>query len=442
MPTLRLPNLHSGQITAWSQPGRFKALRCGRRWGKTLFGATIIADRVARGESWGIFSPGYKFTAETYNELDDMLEPIKKSGSKIDGVIRSVTGGRVDFWSLDNKNAGRSRRYHGVIIDEAAFAGPDMQSIWEKSIRPSLLDFGGVGWAFSTPSGKDDENWFYNVCTDPTLGFVEFHAPSSSNPHLPADEIAKLQTDNSPDVYRQEYLAEFVDWSGVAFFPIDMLLVPSGLLGPDGEVLMVPVPQPDRCDTVLAIIDTAIKTGSEHNSTGVIWGSYNSLLQKAPVTILDWEIIQIEGAAQADWLPSVYARSEELARQCGARYGSSGAIIEDKATGTVLIQQATNLRREGIQAPAYPIDSKLTALGKDERAIAASKYIYRGDVKISEYAFNKTKVHKRISANHLLKQIGGFRVGAKMKDGLDLLDCFCYLTLMTRGSGSGDRKGI
>ena len=122
--------------------------------------------------------------------------------------------------------------------------------------------------------------------------------------------------------------------------------------------------------------------------------------------------------------------------------GSSGAIIEDKATGTVLIQQAENLRAQGVSAPAHAIDSKLTAMGKDERAIAASPYVYRGDVKITEYAFHKTKVHKGISANHLLKQIGSFRVGSKVTDGLDRLDTFCYGVLMTRGSNAGERKGI
>ena len=360
-----------------------------------------------------------------------MLDPITFSASKIDGVIRCVGGGRVDFWTLNNPRAGRSRKYHGVIIDEAAFAGDDMEAIWTQSIKPTLLDYRGVAWAMSTPSGKDDDNWFYSICTDPESQFVEFHAPTSANPYLPADEVAKLEADNSPEVYRQEYLAEFVDWSGVAFFPLESLLV-------DGR----PVPTPSSCDTVIAIIDTAIKTGQEHNSTAVIYGSYNSLLTTAPVNILDWDLIQIEGAQQADWLPSVYARGEELAGECGARFGFSGAVIEDKATGTVLIQQATNLRQRGASAPAFAIDSKLTAMGKDERAIAASPYVYRGDVKITEYAFNKTKVHKRISANHLLKQVTGFRVGSKAKDGLDCLDTFCYLVLMTRGSNAGERKGI
>jgi hypothetical protein len=408
------------------------ALRCGRRWGKTLFGSTLIGNGVAHGESWGLFAPEYKFTAETYREIDEMLDPIKKSGSKVDGVIHAISGGRVDFWTLNNPNAGRSRKYHGVVIDEAAFAGADMQSIWEKSIKPSLLDYRGVCWVFSTPSGKDDENWFYNICNTKSMGFVEMHAPTSANPFLPADEIAKLERDNSPEVYRQEYLAEFVDWTGVAFFPIAALLE-------DGR----PTAMPGKCDVTLAIIDTAIKTGQEHNSTGVVYLSYNSLTHPQTL-ILDWDLAQIEGAAQEAWLPSVHARGEALARQCGARQGYAGALIEDKATGTVLIQQSANIARaEGRRTPlARAIDSKLTAMGKDERAIAASPYVYAGDIKFAELAFNKTTIHKQQSANHLIKQITGFRVGSKERDGKDLLDCFCYAVLMTRGSGSGPRKGI
>ena len=361
----------------------------------------------------------------------EILDPIMAASSKMEGVIRCVGGGRVDFWTLNNPRAGRSRRYHGVVIDEAAFAGADMGTIWTQSIKPTLLDFKGVAWVLSTPSGKDDNDWFYQICTDPSLGFSEYHAPTSTNPYLPADEVARLALDNSPEVYRQEYLAEFVDWSGVAFFPISSLFV-------DGR----PAPMPTKCDTVLAVVDTAIKSGQEHNSTAVLYVSYNTLTHPQTL-LLDWTLVQIEGADQADWLPSVYARGEELSRQCGARYGFTGALIEDKATGTVLLQQARNLReRGGAHAPSFAIDSVTTAMGKDERAIAASPYVYAGDIAITQEAFDKVTVHKGRSANHLIVQITGFRVGAKKKDGMDLLDTFCYAVLLTRGHGSGKRKGI
>jgi hypothetical protein len=52
----------------------------------------------------------------------------------------------VDFWSLDDEMAGRSRGYQRIVIDEAAFAknGDDrmassMMAIWERSIKPNPL---------------------------------------------------------------------------------------------------------------------------------------------------------------------------------------------------------------------------------------------------------------------------------------------------------------
>jgi hypothetical protein len=54
---------------------------------------------------------------------------------------------------------------------------------------------------------------------------------------------------------------------------------------------------------------------------------------------------------------------------------------------------------------AEAIESKLTAMGKNERALSVSGYVYRGDVKYTEYAFNKTTIYKRKSRNHLSDQI-------------------------------------
>lgn len=212
---------------------------------------------------------------------------------------------------------------------------------------------------------------------------------------------------------------------GASFFDLDSLLVNG-----------VPVPIPTRCDTVFATIDTAIKTGTQHNSTAVTYWSYNSLV-KPSLLLVDWDIAQIEGADQADWLPSIFERCEELARLCGARRGSSGAFIEDKATGTVLIQQAKN---KGW--PVHALDSKLTAMGKEERAIAASPYVIAGDVKIVDEAFNKTKVHRGRSANHQIVQITDFRMGSVDKAANDLLDTFTYGVSVARGAASGERKGI
>lgn len=419
MPEIYLPTLHPGQVTAYQTPGRFKILRCGRRWGKSLLGETIACDGAAKGESIGWFGPEYKFVSEIFNEVVEILDPIRKTSSKVDGVIRTTTGGRIDFWTLDNERAGRSRKYHKVIIDEAAFTKPNMLQVWQTAIKPALLDYRGSALVMSTPNGENPENFFYALCKDPSHGFVEVHAPTHTNPYLPADELAKLEKENEPRVFRQEYLAEFVNWSGDAFFAL------SGILVNDRAV-----EYPTICNAVFAVIDTAIKTGKEHDGTAV---SYYAMpaIPGDPVVILDYDKVQVEGSMLETWLPSVYERLEYLAKTCRARMGSIGAFIEDKASGTILLQQA---KRRGWQAT--PIDSKLTAMGKDERAINVSGYVYRGMVKMSAFAYDKVITFKGITKNHFLGEVCGFRIGVKDQED-DLLDTFCYALAISMGNNEG-----
>lgn len=421
-----LPTLHPGQVRAYDvvEEHRFVVGRCGRRFGKTDLAKTIVGDSVAKGGLIGWFAPDYDTSREAAVELDALLEPIRAKGSRIGKVFRAKTKGRIDFWTLDNERAGRSRKYNGIVIDEAAFTNPKtMMDIWNKSIKPTLLDYGGWALVLSNTNGVDPENFLWRLCNQKEHGFFEFHAPTHDNPYLDKDEVAKLKKENHPLVYKQEYLAEFVDWSGVAFFSMDKMLIDDA-----------PVPYPTKCDLVFAIIDSAIKTGTDHDGTAVTYFAYIRAGAAYKLVILDWDLVQIEGALLETWLPVVLQNCEVLARKCGARAGSGGAFIEDKASGMILLQQA--LRKN---MPARAIDSKLTSVGKDERAISVSGYVYRGMVKFSDVAFNKTTVYKGTSANHQITQVVGFRVGDKdaARRADDLLDTFCYGIAIALGNAGG-----
>ena len=88
--------------------------------------------------------------------------------------------------------------------------------------------------------------------------------------------------------------------------------------------------------------------------------------------------------------------------------------------------------------PARAIESKLTAMGKDERAISVSGYVHRGLVKYTDRAFEKTVIYKRHLRNHLLDQIESFRVGDKGSSREDdLLDTFCYGIAIALGDRDG-----
>src|ERR1700722_7639052 len=136
VPQLSLMPLHDGQIAALRalQAHRYKALRCGRRFGKTDFAKVWIADGLVRGWECAWLAPQHRTWAEVYSELATDLRPILDKSSKQAGVIRVRTGGRLDFWTLENPIAGRGRRYRRIVIDEAAFAKDG-----EKKIEGSMM---------------------------------------------------------------------------------------------------------------------------------------------------------------------------------------------------------------------------------------------------------------------------------------------------------------
>lgn len=418
---VKLQELHLDQVRIGRafQASPLVVLRCGRRWGKTTLVERCAAKWAYNGEKVGWFSPTYKLNLPSYKRILRTLEPVVRSKSKIDQLIETRTEGSVEFWTLQDEDAGRSRSYDKVIIDEASLIKTGLREIWEQAIRPTLLDRNGRAVMAGTPKGIDQDNFFYQACTDPGLGWVEKHAPTAANPTLDRAAVEALRGQYPPLVYQQEFLAQFVDWNGSAFFAESSLL-------DNGK----PVPYPERCDGVFAVIDTALKDNLEHDGTAVTFYARNRYYG-TPLVILDWDILQIEGALLEDWLPGVIARLEELAGMTQARQGSLGAWIEDKASGIVLIQQG---RRRSL--PVEAIDGDLTAMGKEGRALSVSGYVYRGEVKISQYAFDKTVNFKGQIRNHLLHQVCSFRMG--QKDGpRDLLDTFTYGVAISLGDSDG-----
>jgi hypothetical protein len=149
---ISLGTMHPGQIRAyWAlQPHRYKILRCGRRFGKTEFAKIWIGQGLLQGWECAWLAPQHKIWSEAYMEIKGTLRPLWESGSMGSSVIRLKNSGRLDFWTLGNEIAGRSRRYRRVVIDEAAFAkngdnkvDGSMMEIWEKAIKPTSFDYGG-----------------------------------------------------------------------------------------------------------------------------------------------------------------------------------------------------------------------------------------------------------------------------------------------------------
>jgi len=179
-----------------------------------------MADRALQGQTWGWFAPTYKILGEAWRESRGILAPVAKRTSEVDKRIELITGGVLEFWSLDNPDAGRSRRYHGVVVDEAAMV-PKLEQAWNEAIRPTLTDFAGEAWFPSTPKGRGFYHALHTMGMDP--GETEWAAwtlPTSTNPHIPASEIEAARRQLPDRVFRQEFLAEFIEDAGGVFIGV------------------------------------------------------------------------------------------------------------------------------------------------------------------------------------------------------------------------------
>lgn len=203
---IQLPLPHPAQQKILAEKKRFNVVDCGRRWGKSKMAVNLLAETALEEYPAGYFAPTYKLLEGTYKDCISALEPIiaKKHENQF---IELVTGGNIDFWSLDNPNAGRSRKYKIAVIDEAAFVR-DLWTAWTESIRPTLTDLQGDAWFFSTPKGKND---FYKLFvrggSEPN--WASWKMSTYTNPFINAAEIDEAKADLPELAFSQEYLAEF-----------------------------------------------------------------------------------------------------------------------------------------------------------------------------------------------------------------------------------------
>lgn len=222
MPRIQLDAPHAGQQEIWRRALRFNVINCGRRFGKTKFGMDrLITGRMGAlaGYPTAWFAPSYKYLADPWREVLEKLKPVVVAKDKTERRIELRGGGVIDFWTLDDPDAGRSRKYGRIVVDEAAKCRY-LQQAWEQSIRPTLSDYAGEADFLSTPKGRNYYATLFDYGTAGhhlhRRGWRAFRMPTSSNPFIRKSEIADARRDLPDLVFRQEFLAEFVDFGGSA----------------------------------------------------------------------------------------------------------------------------------------------------------------------------------------------------------------------------------
>lgn len=281
--SLTLPRYHAGQRRVRQEARRFNVIACGRRWGKTTMCLRLVAETALDRDPAGWFAPTYKQLAPVWRDVADALEPVTARRSEQEKRLQLITGGVVDFWSLDEPDAARGRKYRRVVVDEAAHV-KDLEHAWQHVIRPTLTDYSGDAFFPSTPFGR---NFFWHLYQRGAVpdhpDWAAWRFPTTDNPHIPAADVEAARLELPERVYAQEYLGTFLETSGAVFRGV----TEAATLAPQA---------PDRTHTYVV---------------GVDWGRYQDFSVFSVLDATTREQVRLERFNQLDW-GIQYARLKAL----------------------------------------------------------------------------------------------------------------------------------
>lgn len=222
-----IPDLKPYQwAIAKDNSARFKVVACGRRWGKTTLALAKVKAYLQRTDK----ARQIWWVAPTYGMSFEPWMALKATFQDVEGVYKNETrrlivhpnGSSIMMKSADNPDRLRGSGLDYLVLDEAAFIP---RYVWQAILRPSLSDKRGKALLISTPRGR---NWFYRVFQlglDPLAPeWKAWQAPTIQNPLISQSEIGDVQRQLPDHIFRQEYLAEFLESGGTVFRNVSSVL--------------------------------------------------------------------------------------------------------------------------------------------------------------------------------------------------------------------------
>ena len=133
--------------------------------------------------------------------------PFVTSINKGDLIVEFDTKSSIQFYSADAYDSIRGETFDALICDEFAFFRPEA---WNEVLKATVLVRGKKVLILSTPKGK---NQFYNLfnLAEHNSNYISFRGSSYDNPFIDPAEIKEAERNLPTHVFKQEYLAEFLD---------------------------------------------------------------------------------------------------------------------------------------------------------------------------------------------------------------------------------------
>jgi len=204
---------------------RFRILVSGRRFGKTF----VAINELARFARW----PNTKvwYVAPTYRQaksicwvaLKERLDQhnwIKEiNNSDLTVILRNNS--TISLRGADNEQSLRGVGLNFLVMDEFADIHPHA---WYEVLRPTLSDTKGHALFCGTPKGFG--NWAYDMYVkgQGDKDWESFKYTTLEGEQVPQEEIEQASSDLDERTFQQEYMASFVNYSGMIYYNFDRKL--------------------------------------------------------------------------------------------------------------------------------------------------------------------------------------------------------------------------
>lgn len=190
------------------EPYKYYVLNIGRQWGKTMLAMNQIYYWAFNQSNVKIawVSPIYKQAKKVFDEMVQAFAGTGLIESNASDLIIKVNNSTVQFFSAERYDNIRGFTFDYLICDEFAFMA---EQAWTEVLRATVLVKGKKVLLISTPKGK---NHFYNLFNlDGTNPQYKSFKQTSYDGLALKDEIDGARLTLPEHIFKQEYLAEFVD---------------------------------------------------------------------------------------------------------------------------------------------------------------------------------------------------------------------------------------
>jgi len=208
------------QKTILEDNSRFKIVIAGRRGGKSYASIASLAQHARYPNTKCMYvAPSYRMAKQIiYDDLLMLLKERKwlKKVNQSELTFTLVNNSIIMLRSADNPDSIRGVGLDYVVLDEAADI-PKLEDTWQAVIRPTLSDREGSAMIISSPKGK---GYLYSLYNDAKHldDWNSWQYTTEQGGLVSEAELAQARKDLDERTYRQEYQAEFVDYSGVIYY--------------------------------------------------------------------------------------------------------------------------------------------------------------------------------------------------------------------------------